>query len=117
MGKKISKRQKQYLANKDAKVGDIIKCCVCGKEFVKRQYAQAFCSSHCKDVYWNAKNNDRHSDADYYRKYNNKIEDIGERKRRVRYAVENSFCFIGDGYVNQNEFNNEVDKIMDEIFP
>lgn len=57
----MTKRQKQYKENKAAKVGTVIKCTVCGEEFTKKQYSQAFCCGQCKDAYWNAKG-DRHAD-------------------------------------------------------
>lgn len=57
-----------YKFNKTAKVGTTIVCPICGETFSKRQYAQAFCCSECKDKYWN-KNGDRHSKG-YYTNYN-----------------------------------------------
>lgn len=42
-----------YEKNKAAKVGEMITCPVCGEQFKKKQYAQAFCSRKCKDDYWN----------------------------------------------------------------
>ena len=114
MRKKVSKRQRQYLLNKDAKVGETIKCCVCGEAFVKRQYSQAFCSPNCKDTYWNAKNSNRHKDSNYHRKYNNSVSDLNERKRRIRYAVENTICIIGS-YANPNDIEEHTDAIIDSI--
>jgi hypothetical protein len=49
-----------YKHNKAAKVGTEIKCPVCGSSFQKRQYSQAFCSSKCKNKYWNDLQPDRH---------------------------------------------------------
>lgn len=43
----------KYEENKAAKVGSTITCPTCGKEFVKKQYSQAFCCLQCKDKYWN----------------------------------------------------------------
>lgn len=77
---KNSKRKLQYEANKSAKVGTEITCPICGTKFVKRQYAQAFCCSQCKDAFWNARG-DRHS-VGYYEKYNNK-----HPERKVRAAL------------------------------
>jgi ribosomal protein L37AE/L43A len=57
-----------YKFNKTAKVGTTIVCPICGETFSKRQYAQAFCCSECKDKYWNKKG-DRHSKG-YYTNYN-----------------------------------------------
>ena len=47
--------EKQYADNKSASTGVNIKCPMCGKFFYKKQYSQAFCSTHCKDDYWNLK--------------------------------------------------------------
>lgn len=43
----------KYEENKATKVGSTIICPTCGKEFVKKQYSQAFCSRPCKDKFWN----------------------------------------------------------------
>ena len=81
---KKSKRKLQYEANKSAKVGTEITCPICGTKFVKRQYAQAFCDTKCKDAFWNAKK-DRHR-VDYYEEYDNKHP---ERKlRRALYSMD-----------------------------
>ena len=55
-------------AAKSAKVGDIVICPHCGKEFVKKTYQQTFCCAECKNTYWNNKK-DRHRKG-YYREYN-----------------------------------------------
>lgn len=61
----------QYKSNKNAKVKDTIHCPVCGKAFVKRQYAQAFCCEACKNDYHNQRKPNRHKDGRaYYREYN-----------------------------------------------
>jgi hypothetical protein len=74
----------QYEANKDAKVGTEITCPICGTKFIKRQYAQAFCDTKCKDAFWNAKK-DRHR-AGYYEEYDNKHP---ERKlRKALYSID-----------------------------
>lgn len=57
-----------YKKAKASKVGEVIKCACCGKEFVKKQYQQAFCCGRCKDRFWNGMG-DRHK-PNYYRKYN-----------------------------------------------
>ena len=81
---KKSKRKLQYEANKSAKVGTEITCPICGTNFVKRQYSQAFCDGKCKDAFWNAKR-DRHS-VGYYEKYDNKHP---ERKlRKALYSID-----------------------------
>ena len=79
-----SKRKIIYETNKKAKVGDEIICPICFKKFIKRQYAQAFCDTKCKDAYWNAKK-DRHRTG-YYEEYDNKHP---ERKlRRALYSMD-----------------------------
>ena len=81
---KITKRKATYLTNKNAKVGDLCTCPICGNNFIKKQYSQAFCCSKCKDAYWNSKK-DRHS-VGYYEKYDNKHP---ERKlRRALYSMD-----------------------------
>ena len=61
----MAKRKKGlYRSNKEAKVGDQIECPICHTKFTKIQYSQAFCSPHCKDVFWNARG-DRHSYSSY----------------------------------------------------
>ncbi len=67
----MSKSNDLYKRNKEAKCGTLIKCPICGKEFVKKQWQQAFCCSEHKDKFWNRKG-DRHKDGNYYTKYNMK---------------------------------------------
>lgn len=67
----MSKRSEQYKQNKSSKVGAELVCPICGKKFVKKQWQQAFCCGGCKDKYWNDKG-DRHTDPNYYTKYNQK---------------------------------------------
>lgn len=82
--RKISKRKERYNTNKASKVGDVCLCPVCGNEFTKTHYAQAFCCGKCKDAYWNAKG-DRHR-AGYYEEYDNARP---ERKlRRALYSID-----------------------------
>jgi hypothetical protein len=82
--RKISKRKERYNTNKASKVGDACSCPVCGKEFTKTHYAQAFCCGKCKNAYWNAKG-DRHR-AGYYEEYDNARP---ERKlRRALYSMD-----------------------------
>ena len=88
---KISKRKRTYLANKSAKVGELIKCPICGTEFKKKQYSQAFCCTHCKDTYWNAKG-DRHSPG-YYKEYDSKNPE--RMKRRILYG-SSKVAIVGD---------------------
>lgn len=82
--RKISKRKERYNTNKTSKVGDVCLCPVCGKEFTKTHYAQAFCCGKCKNAYWNAKG-DRHR-VGYYEEYDNARP---ERKlRRALYSMD-----------------------------
>ncbi len=111
MNKKVSKRQQRYIANKKAKCGTEISCAVCGKTFIKKQYSQAFCCPHCKDTYWNAKG-DRHSDPDYYRRYNHSQPNA---KERVGYAMHNSVVIIGT-YANENHIIDDVTERVDHFF-
>ena len=84
MARKITKRKERYNTNKALKVGSVCVCPICGKEFIKKTYAHAFCCTKCKDVFWNAKK-DRHR-AGYYLEYDNAHP---ERKiRRVLYSME-----------------------------
>jgi ribosomal protein L37AE/L43A len=69
MGKNIV-HTKKYNAAKSAKVGEVVKCACCGKEFVKRYYQEAFCCPKCKDDYWNAKGDRHKKGKSYYRQYN-----------------------------------------------
>lgn len=86
----MTKRKAQYTANKAAKVCDTIICPICGAEFVKRQYSQAFCCSECKDEFWNAKG-DRHRPG-YYEDYDNKSLD-----RRMRRELFGSTSVVSVG--------------------
>lgn len=61
---KKTKTNARYEENKAAKVGTELVCPVCGKTFTKRQWAQAFCCTKCKDTFWNNKG-DRHREGYY----------------------------------------------------
>ena len=74
------KRKGLYKINKEAKVGETIECPMCHTQFTKRQYSQAFCSSHCKDKFWNSKG-DRHNYTDY------SDSDLGDREMDEMYGV------------------------------
>ena len=74
---KITKTDIQYGKNKSAKVGEILICPICGKEFGKKHYVQAFCCGKCKDTYHNGKG-DRHKKG-YYHKYNQEHTERLER--------------------------------------
>jgi hypothetical protein len=55
--------KKRYDLNKAAKVGQMICCPVCGKEFIKKQYSQAFCCLGCKDRYHNTIKGNKHKET------------------------------------------------------
>ena len=71
---------KRYDINKQAKVGEELICPICGHRFKKKSYQQAFCSTFCKDKYWNQKRKDN----GYFRQYNlehpERLERIGFNK-------------------------------------
>ena len=49
-----NKLSKEIVYANNKKVGTMITCPICHKTFKKKQYSQAFCCSHCKDVYHNS---------------------------------------------------------------
>ena len=123
MAHKKSKRQLQYESNKASKVGETIICPICGKEFVKKSYQQAFCCTQCKDTYWNNKK-DRHKKG-YYTEYNKKHPEryeglIGlgftKREQDENYAL---YKYITDkgfrDYVNQPPFGDETESMMCQV--
>ena len=70
------KKVKRYDLNKQASVGDELVCPVCGNKFTKKSYQQAFCSTFCKDKYWNQKRKGN----GYFKRYN---MDHPERLERI----------------------------------
>lgn len=74
------KRKGLYKINKMAKVGQEIECPICHTKFTKKQYSQAFCSSQCKDRFWNAKG-DRHIYPSY------PDSDLGDREMDEMFGV------------------------------
>ena len=63
----------EYTKNKKAKVGTLLDCPTCGRDFTKKQWQQAFCQrnkkqkgSTCKDVYHNVTNDTRRERAQDY---------------------------------------------------
>ena len=79
---KTNKKQSmndRYNYNKSVKTGIEIKCVFCGKIFIKKQYSQVFCSTHCKDHYHNYINvTRRHRIENFYTKIK-----IAELERNV----------------------------------
>lgn len=53
----LKKLKLRYFLNKNADIGQVIKCPSCDATFIKEHYQQAFCKtkgkSICKDKYWN----------------------------------------------------------------
>ena len=76
-----TKKLKRYEVNKSASVGEDIICPSCGTHFIKKSYQQVFCSTKCKDNYWNQKRKNN----GYFTKYN--IEH-SERLERVGINTE-----------------------------
>ena len=123
MSWKKSKRRMQYEANKEAKVGEVIVCPICGEKLTKKSYQQAFCSTKCKDAYWNNKK-DRHKSG-YYSEYNQKHPERYERliglgfttREReenyalYRYATDKEFR----KYVNEPPFGCEAESMMCQV--
>lgn len=98
-----------YKGNKIAKVGTEIICPICCKSFTKRQYAQAFCCTDCKDKYWNKKG-DRHSSR-YYSDYNIAHPERLERGYTKGYNNGN----VSDGIKEKHNTNNISNKTLSEL--
>lgn len=81
----------RYKMNKNAKCGEMIICPICGKEFKKKQYSQAFCCSTCKDKYHNDMG-DRHYDG-YYDLYNARHPHRLEYIDRLMENMDDSECW------------------------
>lgn len=121
--RKKTKRQLQYETNKVSKVGETITCPICGEQFEKKTYQQAFCCTKCKDVYWNNKK-DRHKKG-YYTEYNKKHPEryegligLGFTKREqeenyalYKYATDKGFR----GYVNQSPVDDEAESMVCQV--
>ena len=93
-----TKRVLQYKENKSKKVGEMCVCPICGDNFIKKQWQQAFDSITCKDKYWNNKK-DRH-DKGYYRDYNmahpERYRRIGLEPLTEAEIAWNEFCWEED---------------------
>ena len=98
-----------YKGNKITKVGTEIICPICGKQFTKRQYAQAFCCSDCKNKYWNKKG-DRHSSG-YYSDYNIAHPERLERGYTKGYNNGN----VSDGIKETHNTNIVLNKTLSEL--
>ena len=55
-----AKYSESYALNKNAKVGTLICCPICGNLFWKKQYSQVFDTLKCKNTYWDRTKGDRH---------------------------------------------------------
>lgn len=66
-------------------------------------------------MYWNAKCSDRHTDPDYYTRYNHNTPNA---KERVRYAMENSVVIIGNHLTPsaERDLNEQITERINEIF-
>jgi predicted nucleic acid-binding Zn ribbon protein len=68
--RKIKSLSIRYDLNGRKNVGDIIHCCVCGKEIVKTVANKRFCSSECKNRFHNITNTNRIIRLEYYKELN-----------------------------------------------
>ena len=75
-----------YKLNKEKKVGETCTCPICGDKFIKKQYSQAFCCGHCKDVYHNKRKSDRHR-PNYHKEYDMKHPERLERIMAIRQKI------------------------------
>ena len=120
---KKTKRTIQYEANKAAKVGETIVCPICHEQFRKKSYQQAFCSTKCKDDFWNNKK-DRHKKG-YYIRYNQKHPEryegliglgLTNREKEENYAL---YKYATDkefrDYVNQTPIGHEAESLMCQV--
>ena len=98
-----------YKGNKIAKVGTEIICPICCKSFIKRQYAQAFCCTDCKNKYWNKKG-ERHSSG-YYSDYNIAHPERLERGYTKGYNNGN----VSDGIKEIHNTNNVLNNTLSEL--
>ena len=104
-------------------MGETITCPICGEQFEKKTYQQAFCCTKCKDAYWNNKK-DRHKKG-YYTEYNKKHPEryegligLGFTKREqeenyalYKYATDKGFR----DYVNQSPIGDEAESMMCQV--
>lgn len=104
---KKTKRTIRYEENKAAKVGEIIVCPICGKEFTKKQYSQAFCCSSCKDEYWNGKKKGKRTE--YFREYNRL-----HPKRLERIGVFKDYDSFGEKSFGRYDEEGEFHSFSDE---
>lgn len=93
---------KQYNLNKTKKVNEVIICHSCGKSIVKTTYNKSFCSTKCKDNYWNNidDNKRRKKNAYYYSMLDNSARAKGFKNynQMLQYNVENSLGNEGDSF-------------------
>lgn len=99
------KKVKRYDINKSAAVGNEIICPVCGSHFIKKSYQQAFCSTECKDRYWNQK---RRGNG-YFRKYN-----VEHPERLERIGIDLETCgYDPDGCLGDPEWESLAQITLD----
>lgn len=108
----------KYDKNKAAKVGEMIVCPVCGNQFKKIQWQQAFDLPQCKDKYHNTIKPNRHKAGNaYYRQYNIEHGQTFAQRFGNGYITRNkmSFSCIED-WDESDEWDNDLDGLRDEDF-
>ena len=78
--------KERYILAKTAKVGDKICCAYCHKEFIKKQYSQAFCCKRCKDKFHNIIDGDRHS-AEYKKAERERVNTKSRHDKHIRHSI------------------------------
>lgn len=56
----IEAMRERYDTNEYAKCKTWIECAYCEKQIIKTTYHKKFCSTICKDKYWNVADDERH---------------------------------------------------------
>lgn len=101
-----NQNDKIYLLNKTKKVYDICICPICGKEFIKKQYSQSFCSNGCKVKYHNNKQKGKRNA--YYHKYNKRHPERILRIMPTLTARDRDNYDAMSAYLNDSDFRNYV---------
>ena len=103
--------EKLVRANKGVDIGANCLCPVCKTNFIKSQYSQVFCCSHCRVTYYNRKQKGKRNA--YHREYNKKhphrilriMPTLTARDREERDAMEH--------YLTDSDFKRYVDNDND----
>lgn len=53
----VTSKKLEYGFNTNAKIGNKMSCPSCKRELIKKSYQHKFCSTKCKDDYWNLMRN------------------------------------------------------------